>query len=219
MVLIFTSNTNQSAAVIKELEIAVENDTIIIPFRVEDVVPNTKLSFYISSTQWHDALTPPLEAHIHSLAENIGKILDIEITPTTNVYNLQKTKETDIYHKIKVPSLNPLITMAVGIIIFNVFDLAYNENLIGINLVILGLIFSGFIVSYFSKEKKIIYGLYMGICAAIITLILQLLIDPKNSHLSVSGIIISLTIFVVLTVIGSLIGKKTSTYILKKQSD
>ena len=47
----------------------------MVPFRIEDVLPNKTLEYFISTQHWLDALTPPLEDHLHHLAETITVLL------------------------------------------------------------------------------------------------------------------------------------------------
>jgi hypothetical protein len=75
MVLVFTANANDSAPVRKEVERAVNHDVVILPFRVENVIPDESLEFFIGNVHWLDALTPPLEAHFRSLAKTIKVLL------------------------------------------------------------------------------------------------------------------------------------------------
>ena len=75
MVLVFSSNANLSKHVMREAERAVHDGFPIIPFRIEDVQPNPSLQYYIGPQHWLDALTPPLEAHILTLAETVESLL------------------------------------------------------------------------------------------------------------------------------------------------
>ena len=75
MVLIFSENANLSNHVKRELERAVSKQIIIIPFRIEKVVPSKEIEYYISSTHWLEAITPPIETHILTLVSIIKKIL------------------------------------------------------------------------------------------------------------------------------------------------
>jgi formylglycine-generating enzyme required for sulfatase activity len=75
MVLIFSSGANTSPQVSREVERAVAKGLPIIPFRVEDVPPSAAMEYYISSPHWLDALTPPLEEHLHHLAETVSLLL------------------------------------------------------------------------------------------------------------------------------------------------
>jgi hypothetical protein len=75
VVLIFSSHANNSPHVIRELTTAVNKGRIIVPFRVEDVMPSKSMEYLISVPHWLDAITPPLEKHIDELAGILERIL------------------------------------------------------------------------------------------------------------------------------------------------
>src|SRR3954464_7336965 len=58
IVLIFSSATNESPHVTRELETAVGSGTTIIPIRLENVEPNRALRYFIGTAQWLDASGP-----------------------------------------------------------------------------------------------------------------------------------------------------------------
>jgi hypothetical protein len=75
MVLVLSSHANASAHIPKEIERAVSRGVPVIPLRVEDVTPAKSLDYFISSVHWLDAITPPLEQHLESLANTIRTLL------------------------------------------------------------------------------------------------------------------------------------------------
>jgi len=75
LVLVFSSNSNQSSHVARELERAASRGIPILPLRIEDVPLSPSLEYFISRTHWLDALTPPLERHLQHLAETVGMLL------------------------------------------------------------------------------------------------------------------------------------------------
>jgi TIR domain len=76
MVLVYSSNTNGSQQVKRELERAVSKGVPILPFRIEDVPVSQSLEWYLSLPHWLDAFTPPLEQHINYLAGTVRVLLD-----------------------------------------------------------------------------------------------------------------------------------------------
>lgn len=86
MVLVFSSNANASPHIPKEIERAVSHGVSIIPLRVEAVAPGKSLDYFISSVHWLDAITPPLEQHLESLAKTILTMLPQERTPPATVF-------------------------------------------------------------------------------------------------------------------------------------
>lgn len=70
-VLIFSHHVNASPQILREVERAVNGGMPIIPFRIEDVVPEGSLEYFMSVPHWLDALSPPVEDHIERLAQAI----------------------------------------------------------------------------------------------------------------------------------------------------
>jgi hypothetical protein len=75
MVLVFTADANASHQIRREVERAVNRGVIILPLRIEDVLPGRALEFFIGNVHWLDALTPPLESHLQSLTESVKALL------------------------------------------------------------------------------------------------------------------------------------------------
>jgi tetratricopeptide (TPR) repeat protein len=75
MVLVFSSNANDSNQIKREVERAVSKGLPIIPLRIENVAPVRSLEYFIGPVHWLDALTPPLETHLQSLGETVRLLL------------------------------------------------------------------------------------------------------------------------------------------------
>ena len=71
MVIILSENSNRSNQVVREVERAVANNVIIIPFRIENIDPTGAMAYFLSTEHWLDAITPPIEKHIQKLANTI----------------------------------------------------------------------------------------------------------------------------------------------------
>lgn len=70
-VLIWSANTNTSEHILNEINQAFDQGITIIPFRIQDVEPTFAMRYYFGRTHWLDAITPPLEKHIGTLAATI----------------------------------------------------------------------------------------------------------------------------------------------------
>ena len=81
MVFVFSANANESSQVKREVQCAFERGVMVIPFRVENVVPAKGLAYYLGSVHWLDALTPPLEKYLNDLSERLKKVLSSEELP------------------------------------------------------------------------------------------------------------------------------------------
>ena len=77
MVLVFSSHANTSPQIKREVQLAVDAETVLIPFRIEDVAPTQSLKYYLGTPHWLDALTSPLEAHVERLAAAVTSFLAV----------------------------------------------------------------------------------------------------------------------------------------------
>jgi len=75
MILIFSRNADASPQIKREVERAVNKGVYVIPFRVEDIPPTKSLEYFISTSQWMDAFSPPLERHLDNLAKTVQAVL------------------------------------------------------------------------------------------------------------------------------------------------
>jgi TIR domain len=77
MVLIFSAHTNTSEQVLREVQLAANAHLHIVQFRIQNVLPNEDLEYYLSTPHWLDALTPPLESHLERLKTSVKALLDM----------------------------------------------------------------------------------------------------------------------------------------------
>lgn len=71
MILVWSSHADQSKQVKREVALALDEIGVtVIPFRIESIEPS-KLLYYLSGIQWFDASTPPLEANLNRLVEQV----------------------------------------------------------------------------------------------------------------------------------------------------
>jgi TIR domain len=75
MVLIFSSNANSSPQIRREVERVVGRGIPVIPVRIEDTAPTKAMAYFMGPVHWLDALTPPLEQHLHKLADSLKALL------------------------------------------------------------------------------------------------------------------------------------------------
>ena len=74
LVLIFSSHANASPQVRREVERAVSKGKVIIPVRIEDVMPSKAMEFCLGNTHWLDAIAS-LEAQLDRLASSVHTML------------------------------------------------------------------------------------------------------------------------------------------------
>jgi hypothetical protein len=84
-ILIYSSNSNNSQQVVKEVDRAVHHGLAIIPVRLEDVPMSKQLEYYVSNVHWLDALTPPIENHINKLCKVVHLLLNIDQVDTNDI--------------------------------------------------------------------------------------------------------------------------------------
>jgi hypothetical protein len=81
MILVFSASANESGQIRREIERAVAKAVPILPVRIEEVTPTKSLEYFLGAIHWLDALSPPLEQHLHQLAETVQAMLKIEAKP------------------------------------------------------------------------------------------------------------------------------------------
>lgn len=74
-VLVFSSHTNASQQVRREVERAVDRGLAILPLRIEEARPEQALEYFLATQHWLDALSPPLERHLQALVDAVGVLL------------------------------------------------------------------------------------------------------------------------------------------------
>lgn len=82
VVLVFSSATNTSPAVLREMERAMHHGLPIIPFRLEDIPMSPGLEFFLASCHWLDAMHPPMDRHIAKLVSATKALLGREQEPS-----------------------------------------------------------------------------------------------------------------------------------------
>lgn len=75
LVVVFTANANRSSHVLTEVDAAVRKGAVIVPFRIEDVMPDGAMAYHLRARHWLDALTPDLEEHVVRLADQVRTLL------------------------------------------------------------------------------------------------------------------------------------------------
>ena len=76
MVLLFSSASNNSPQVRREIERAVNRGLDILPFRIEDVIPSKSLEYFISTQHWLDATTDDFDKHLDELYVCVKALLE-----------------------------------------------------------------------------------------------------------------------------------------------
>jgi len=77
MVLIWTSHSMASKEVAKELTLAMQSNTVIIPFPVRNLAPEGAWRYHLANLQWLQAYSTYHEPACRNLADQIQGILSI----------------------------------------------------------------------------------------------------------------------------------------------
>jgi formylglycine-generating enzyme required for sulfatase activity len=75
MVLVFTAQANNSNEIKKELALASQNNLVVIPVRIEDVIPSGAFAYELATRQWID-MFDDWENSIAQLVELIASTID-----------------------------------------------------------------------------------------------------------------------------------------------
>src|ERR1700751_1907749 len=73
-VLVFSENANVSGHVRREVAKAFSLGLQVIPFRIEDTLPQSSLSYFLETVHLLDAVTQPLEKDVDSLTDRVKKL-------------------------------------------------------------------------------------------------------------------------------------------------
>lgn len=75
MVLIFTDYSNASKQVLREVNNAVSNGVVIVPFKLTETLPSEGMEYYLSTVHWLDAMNRPLERSVAQLDALVSSLL------------------------------------------------------------------------------------------------------------------------------------------------
>lgn len=75
MVMVFSSHSNHSEHVRRELTIAADAGAVIVPVKIDDTPLEGLMEYYLADKHWLDAMNPPTKAQIAALATTVRTIL------------------------------------------------------------------------------------------------------------------------------------------------
>lgn len=120
VLLILSSQTNESEHVLSELELAYNRNKIILPFRIEDVQPSGDLEYYIKRVHWLDAVEPPFEARLDELVDRVEGILATlhpasgAETESTSAQTAPSTSQSPIVEPASTQKVRLSVTTSAG---------------------------------------------------------------------------------------------------------
>ncbi|MCK5772188.1 MAG: hypothetical protein KAH57_00220 [Thermoplasmata archaeon] len=74
--LIYSHISNASPQVLREVERAVSKKIKIIPVRIDDTYMSPDMEYFISSSHWLDATSPPIEKHMDKIEDAAKGMLE-----------------------------------------------------------------------------------------------------------------------------------------------
>ena len=104
MVLVFSSEANNSPHVPREIERAANKGIPILPLRIEDVSYSDSIEYFISTTHWLDALTPPLQQHLETLARSVRALLATDDPREAHEQEVEPTAPPPVPTPTELPS-------------------------------------------------------------------------------------------------------------------
>jgi len=115
-VLIYSEHSNVSPQVKREVERVVNKGIPILPLRIQDVPLSEHMEYFISTSHWLDALTPPLEPHLERLASAAQALLSMEmLTEDGADHKLAEMEETSAPPQPSTPNNLPqMVSSFIG---------------------------------------------------------------------------------------------------------
>ena len=98
LVLLLSENSNNSIPVLNELEAATTNNLMIIPVRIEDVLPTKEMGYYIRTNNWFDNFQPESITDFKKIADELTGNIDSKRT-VTQKFTPVKNKSKEFYFK------------------------------------------------------------------------------------------------------------------------
>src|SRR3990172_184147 len=124
--LIFSKYSNSSQRVLDELNVAITNELVIIPFRIEKMDPSGAMLLHLSSRHWLDAFVPSWEKHIDDLVKSVSSNLEKTTSPAGS--NLAKTSSHPFLPKKRTPWIFGIALAVIALVAFVVFGLPWLSN-------------------------------------------------------------------------------------------
>ena len=110
VLLIFSSESDKSAYVLREVNSAVSRNKTIIPLRIENFLPSEAMEFYLGPTHWLDAFPQVLDTHLDSVFSILAGLVSQSAAPVSELH-FPGIKTVDIDDLIEAGWTKKQITM------------------------------------------------------------------------------------------------------------
>jgi hypothetical protein len=104
MVLIWSTNSTSSGEVSKELTLAMRNNLIVVPFRIENVPASGEWEYHLANTHWMDAFSGEMKCHVNELASYLKRIFQSKVKDDPEKHSHQSKSALDEF-TIKIESV------------------------------------------------------------------------------------------------------------------
>ena len=96
MILVFSQNSNGSSQVTKELNLAINNNLMILPFKIDNSVPSGSMEYFLADMHWLDAIDGDMQEQINKLKDVVSSVLphNIKDEPEKTAVNAPVTKKS-----------------------------------------------------------------------------------------------------------------------------
>lgn len=98
IVLILSRHADASEEVLREVERASRTGKQVVTLRIEDVQPSGGLAYFLSATQWLDAVRRPLRPSLEHLVAAVHVLLEVEPPPRPPSEAPREVDEVDLDH-------------------------------------------------------------------------------------------------------------------------
>jgi len=99
LLLIFSTHSNMSKQVLREVELAITSNLTIVPARIEDIRPTGGMAYYLSTVHWVELMDDQTEKNINNLLGSVKNMLDYGESPLENrntSINIKKSQKAII---------------------------------------------------------------------------------------------------------------------------
>lgn len=81
VLVVFSSASNDSPQVAREMELAVSGRRPLIPIRVENAMPTADMQFFLGVSHWFDAYAKPIDSYLPDIVGAVRRVLDEQSRP------------------------------------------------------------------------------------------------------------------------------------------
>ncbi len=121
MVVIFSKNSNNSSEVAKEIRLAMNHNTAVIPFKIDNTEPSGALEYHLGNTHWLDAINPLTEKQIDTLLNTLSPLIDRAVMPPDRSSSAWGNDATPFSRKSYPQKRNRIIYAAVAALVIIAF--------------------------------------------------------------------------------------------------